>query len=663
MRTRRRDMELAGVSDAHSLSTEEILGLLSELSTRSSQRESRVRSEGTLSLLIPFMSFIPVIAALLCWGLSLAPIDPSKINDLGLVHALPAAYFIALALLTVSFLIQLWRNPRAWILLGIHLAALIVILYASVPLMYPEPRYAWVYKHIGVTDRFIHGGAVNPAIDIYNNWPGFFFLVSLVARAIGLTTVFSVVPWAQLAFNALFAAGAMYCFHGLSRDWRQIWLATWLFEGTNWIAQDYFAPQAFAFVLMLVILGTLLRLLGPVQKHTPRFMQLPVRNWASEALRLLGAVMRVKPGATKTQKASALAVVVPLVILIVVSHPLTPVALFLATISLVIVGKAPIKVLPLIVVVLAVGWDATMARTWLSDNHVWFGSLGNLLGNTDSSLVNVSVVPFEAQVVDYVARGLTATLWLLAVLGWIRLLLQGKVELAALALFAAPFVLLAGTSYGDEALFRIYLFAAPWAAYLVAGAILPRARASWRSLTVAIIVVSALMGATVVSAFGSERMNYIRPGEVQAARWLYSHTPANSLDVLLSPNFPLNISADYPHYRHFDLTWSPEFRNHMLGTADVPRLIGLITDIARSNEGVRQGNEDIHDRNARPASAIYIVYTTGMSEQTELQGVLPNGAFVALVQALRHDDRFAVAFSNHDSTILRYRLWPEGQRR
>ena len=50
-----------------------------------------------------------------------------------------------------------------------------------------------------------------------------------------------------------------YVFRGLTRNKRLIWLALWFFFIINWVGQDYFSPQAMAYVLYLACIGLLIR--------------------------------------------------------------------------------------------------------------------------------------------------------------------------------------------------------------------------------------------------------------------------------------------------------------------------------------------------------------------------------------------------------------------
>src|SRR5204863_379717 len=80
-----------------------------------------------------------------------------------------------------------------------------------------------------------------------------------------VTDLTGIASWAPVFFNLLDLAAAVFVFSALTRDRRVIWLGSWLFLIANWVGQDYFSPQAFAFFLYLVVIGCTLRWLGPAR--------------------------------------------------------------------------------------------------------------------------------------------------------------------------------------------------------------------------------------------------------------------------------------------------------------------------------------------------------------------------------------------------------------
>ena len=176
----------------------------------------------------------------------------------GLLDAMPASYFLAFALLLVGFVVAVSRpvvEPR---LLGVYVVALILVLHGTTPLLYDEPRYPWVFTHLGVISFIGEAGVADRRVDIYNNWPGFFALASWLTRLTELPPS-AYAEWAQVFFNLANVAALRFALRGVTGNERLLWTACWLFLLGNWVAQDYLAPQAFGFLLALVILGLALR--------------------------------------------------------------------------------------------------------------------------------------------------------------------------------------------------------------------------------------------------------------------------------------------------------------------------------------------------------------------------------------------------------------------
>jgi hypothetical protein len=80
-------------------------------------------------------------AALAGWALSLHRIDPDTIGATGLVSVLPATALVPLAALTVSFCVNLGRRRTPGWVLGLHVVALVVMLYSVTAIVEPEPAF------------------------------------------------------------------------------------------------------------------------------------------------------------------------------------------------------------------------------------------------------------------------------------------------------------------------------------------------------------------------------------------------------------------------------------------------------------------------------------------------------------------------------------------
>ena len=119
--------------------------------------------------------------------------------------------------------------------MALHATALVVMLYGTAPLVYQEGRYGWLYKTIGVVQYINAHGQLNPQIDIYQNWPGFFALSAWFDKVAGVGSPLAYAKWAQLVFEPAALPLLYIIYDALSLTWRQRWVALMLYSATNWI--------------------------------------------------------------------------------------------------------------------------------------------------------------------------------------------------------------------------------------------------------------------------------------------------------------------------------------------------------------------------------------------------------------------------------------------
>ena len=141
-----------------------------------------------------------LLAGLGAWAYGVSQIRRQAIGSFGLLASANVWFFLGLAVLLAGGLLELSRpEPRTW-LLGTYLAALIVAIHATVPILYGAPEYAWVYKHIGIAQALGRYGRVTDPSNIYQQWPALFAAVASVS---GLARVgpLSFAAWGPLAFE------------------------------------------------------------------------------------------------------------------------------------------------------------------------------------------------------------------------------------------------------------------------------------------------------------------------------------------------------------------------------------------------------------------------------------------------------------------------------
>ncbi|KJY35587.1 hypothetical protein VR45_13645, partial [Streptomyces sp. NRRL S-495] len=311
--------------------------------------------------------------ALALWLLALPKARLSRMGDLGLLQALPPLWFAAPVLLTVGFVAVL-RSPvvrHRWA--GAYVLALILVIHATPGLLYPTLRYAWAWKHVAIIDAVLrHGGTVPGAgkLDVYNQWPGFFELHALVLRATGLDSVLGYASWYPVITNVLLLGPLLLLYRSFTTDRRLVWGGIWLYYATAWVGQDYFSPQALAYLLHLTVIALVVHRLavrrrearaeaegdGGSEAAGPASPAGPSRPAGPAGARSLGTVLDASSRAG--WRAAPFALLLVLIAAIVSSHQLTPVMLAASLLLLALGRRNRRTVLPVLaaVVGLTVLW-------------------------------------------------------------------------------------------------------------------------------------------------------------------------------------------------------------------------------------------------------------------------------------------------------------------
>ena len=276
------------------------------------------------------------------------------------------------------------------------------------------------------------------------------------------------------------------CSPALTRDRRVVWLGAWLFFVANWVGQDYFSPQAFAFFLYLVLLGVVVRWLGARGDGEPL--------WARPAFALAWAADRDR-GQPRPHRGDG------------GSAPWSRSRCGGAT--------APARS-PIAAVVITAGWDLVLAADYVGPNVRATPRPRSGLPwrrRRRASPRSASSAPDQALVAN-VARGLVVAMAALAVVGALRGWREGSsTAQRRRARGRCRSVLFASGDYDGEILFRIYLFAVPFLAFLAAlhllgargarpGGRRQRSRRSARRCS----------ACSSFAYYGKEHQNYFTPG-------------------------------------------------------------------------------------------------------------------------------------------------------
>jgi hypothetical protein len=444
--------------------------------------KSKPAAAGWLGANRGILPYAFIALAVLLWLVSLPFVDPREMTDIGLLSVMPPFFYFGLLVLTASFFLLVFQQPLHTRTLLLHLVILVAMIHSTPAILYGTLRYSWAWKHVGMVDYIQRFGSVDPDAPIltaYQNWPGFFALNALLTEAAGLESALSYAGWGPLFFNLLFIGSLLMVYRALTADLRIIWTATWFFFMANWVGQDYFAPQSFAFFFYLVLVGILLswfRTITPLEEHeVRRWLRHPGLARRYHAITHTASSSAIMQLSSPTQRLLLMVVAILLMITITYSHQLTPLmvvgALFLMVIFQVIYPRG----LLLLMAVMTAGWVWFAAAGFMGENlRSVISSIGELRSNVAEGLINLELASTGQVIVAIMGRGLTLLVMLLAGLGIFRRMRNGYLDLSAILLAVAPFLLLLGNAYGGEILFRVYLFSLPWLVFFIAGLIYPR---------------------------------------------------------------------------------------------------------------------------------------------------------------------------------------------
>ena len=507
-----------------------------------------------MTLRLPvFLVWAPLALALALWAVSIPAIDLNLMTDLGLISVLPATFYLALLALILGFCLTLARSAgQGWAPVA-YVASWIAIIHGTPALIYGSLRYSWAWKHVGIVDFIQRKSSVDPAIDSltpYHNWPGFFGAAALVTESAGFPNALDLASWAAVLFELLFAAGVLLVLRASTPDHRLAWLGVWFFVVTNWVGQDYFSPQAMAYVLYLVVVGACLWAFATRLPLAATGIGQFLGRWRPLARLIAFLDCRIVTAqvagsalapTSAAQRRGLLAIVIVLLAAIAVSHQLTPLITILALAALVLFGQCAAGGLPLLMFLFSAMWLVTGASHFAAFGiTAILNSFGQTNENISANLIDPSLFSSGFRIVSNMARTVTAAVGLLAILGWLRRFWQGYLDLSLTLLAVVPLGALAVSGYGGEILFRIYFFALPFLAFYVAALFVPKDSPEKAALPMVAAAVASIVLATgfLFAYYGHEQSNYFRPDEVAAAEYLADTAPDGSLIVEASPNYP-----------------------------------------------------------------------------------------------------------------------------
>jgi hypothetical protein len=596
--------------------------------------------------------------SILLWAFGLSRTHVPAVQPYGLMTSLPLVYFAGIGLLVVSAALELRHKSVSEWRLAAHAVSLVVMLFATAPILYPDGRYAWLYKTIGVVQYLNAHGQTNDQIDIYQNWPGFFALAGWLDKVAGVASPLAYAKWAQPVFELVALPLLYLIYDSLALPIRQRWVAIFLYTASNWVGQDYFSPQALGSVLSLGIMALALRWLyvarpvrdrlrfpWPNRRHTrrPRRMQSEGLHWWSLpkeydrrwSLLICGTIIGIYFALSMT-------------------HQLSPYMVAIQLGGLAVAGMLRPKWLPVALAAVAIGY--LLPHFGFVNSH--FGllsSLGSFLNNAKPP--SLSVTPVVAASETTIARCselLSIGIWCLALAGaWFRR--RSRQPCLALVFLAfSPFGLLAIQAYGNEGVLRVFLFSLPYAAALAAIALLPppavilaktkhhrarmRLKNRGRGTVPVLIALGAVLALFFPAFFGNDGHNVMPANDVNTLTAFQQYAVPGTIYAAVA-NGPFDDTSNYNLSNIEQI-----FASGLLGAKWQvgPNVATLILDVA-----LRQTDR------SRP---VYVVIASSMVGYNQAYGLAPANAFEVLERSLAHTPPWQLIVHQGDVEI--YELPP-----
>ncbi len=282
-----------------------------------------------------------------------------------------------------------------------------------------------------------------------------------------------------------------------------------------------------------------------------------------------------------------------------------------------------------------VGWLSTFAYTFVAPNlQKALLDLGGVQDNVASGIADTSVVSGAQANVSTVARLLTVAAVAMAAIGFARSRRWSPSKRRGVALLAAaPLLLLVVSPYGGEGLFRSYLFALPFLAFLAAQAWFPAGRFGKTTMTAVTLAVVGVVaaGGFLVSAYGADQRMVFSDQEVAAASFVYDDAAPGSLLIQGSRDYPTQFH-NYENLTYVTLDASYEHTVDKVMDDPAGTLAGWMADPEYTDA--------------------YLLVTKSQMASTSRLGTLPEPGLQGVVDSVRASADFDVAFENDDAVVF-----------
>jgi hypothetical protein len=446
-------------------------------------------------------------------------------------------------------------------------------------------------------------------------------------------------------------------------------MSVWLFYLANWVGQDYFSPQSLNYFFHLIIIGICLRWFGiktpPTEVTQPAVLEIEHdERLAREidahkdaiAVRLVdrhsrmglwkralsqfylrtGHVEEDAPDsrALALQRVGLMSVVILLFVVVATSHQLTPFMTIVAVTALVVCRLCSSYRLPVLMVVIAVSWIIFGAREFFtSEIDGLIAAFGRVSDSFSDNLIDFSHVPWGQKMVALAGRGVCVAVSVMALLGGIRRLRLGYLDLPGILLAVVAVAPLVATTYGGEVLFRVYFFALPAMIFFVAALTYPSpdSSASGRTAILPIALSIMLFVGFSFAHYGKDRQYHFTEDEVDVAQYLYSSAPPGALLIEGSRSYPTQFK-NYEFFTYVPISREPHEGQLRIHDNPVEVLTRWMSN--------------------RTYPRAYLIITRSQKADVDASGRMPGGFLDSIERALLESPRFQVAYGNEDARVF-----------
>jgi hypothetical protein len=575
---------------------------------------------------------ISLACSVVLWIAAMPLIEPRHMTDFGMPSVVTWHFWLSISCAVFAFVFSLALDRLRWLMAALSLLVLISILHLTQSFIYEYARYSWAWKHIGVVDFIQRHGWVDPGVrflNVYHSWPAFFLAAAWIADLFkaGPLDIAGAIRFAPAVFQVLNVLALILLYRNFNRNSELILTAACIFIAGNWIGQDYFSPQAAAFLFYLLLLCLCT---GPLKTHI---------SWLGR-FRVFDRfhVPETDLARPLTLSVSVLLAVL-LILLIAATHQLTPIMVILALASLAVIGR-----LSWVYFVIAILAEATyllyFATPYVAANladqieGLWQG-----VAASSARLVDTDRVAPGMGFVVIIGRMVVTAIVLLAIVGVLRQFLARRIDLLPAVLGTVPFLLFAN-AYDGEIMFRVYLFTLPFLSYFAAAAFFSgvAVRPGVLSRSVLAVVLSCLAIGFIIANTGKDREYAFTRSEVSAATWIYANAPAGTLLIEGSTNYP----GQFMNYENFFY-------------------VPLAREEPAEREKILQDPAGIFVRWIQSGgyNSAYVLITRSQKAGVDALEHDSSGYLDQIERALLESSRFRVVFANKDAHVFALSLTPD----